>query len=90
MSGKEKLAKAVKREEEAFLKLQTQRGLTEDLLKDPDRLRSHVRVPQNGLSKLEAAVSEYKTAVVAVVTASEEQDDTVVYKAQWYKDKIPS
>ena len=70
MFGKEKLAKAVKEEEEAFCKLLAQRGLAEELLKDPDRLRSHVRVPKQGFTKLQDAVTDYESALVAVITAS--------------------
>ena len=51
MSEKEKLAKAVKDEEEAFGKLLAQRSLAEELLKNPTRLLSHERVPKEGFAK---------------------------------------
>ena len=41
MSGKEKIAKAVKDKEEAFGKLTAQRKIVEQLLKDLDQLLSH-------------------------------------------------
>ena len=72
MSGKEKLAKDIKGEEEAFCKLLAQRGLAEELLKDPDWLRSHERVPKEGFAKLQDAVTHYEATLVAVITASQE------------------
>ena len=78
--GGQRLAKALQKEANAFLHLETQRDLANTLLEDLGRLKSNIRVPQNNLSKLEAAVIEYEAAITAVVAASEEPDNKVAYK----------
>ena len=83
MSGKEKLAKAVKDEEEAFGKLLAQRSLAEELLKNPTRLLSHERVPKDTFTKLQDAVTNYKAALEAVVLAAQEEADNAVLHEQW-------
>ena len=35
-------------------------------------------------------MTHYEAALVAVITASDEKDDTVVCNEHWYKDKIAS
>ena len=56
------------------------RDLAKALLDDQQRLTSSVRVPQTNLTKLEVAVTEYKTAVSTVIVASEDADNKMVYK----------
>ena len=60
MSGKEKIQKAVKEEEEAFARLIAQRKLAEQLLKEPEGLLSHERVPKEGFEKLHKAAKTTK------------------------------
>ena len=59
MSVKEKTQKAVKEEQEAFAKLIAQIKLAEQLLKEPDQLLSHERVPKEGFEKLYQAANKY-------------------------------
>ena len=78
--GGNNLAKALQAEAVAFHNLETQQDLAKALLGDPSRLTSNIRVPQNNLTKLKAAIAEYEAAIIAVVAASEEPDNKTVYK----------
>ena len=78
MPGGNNLAKALQVEADAFHNLEIKRDLAKALLEDQGRLTSST--PANYLTKLETAVTEYKTAVSAVIAASEEAEDKTTYK----------
>ena len=80
MSGMEKIAKAVKEEQEAFAKLIAQRKLAEQLLKEPDWLLSHEWVPKEGFKKLHKAAKNYGTAIEGVMIAAQDEADAVIHK----------
>ena len=83
MSGKEETQKPVKEEQEAFARLIVERKLAEQLLKEPDWLLSHERVPNECFKKLHQAAKKYEAAIEAVIIAAQEDTDTVVHKDQW-------
>ena len=74
MPGGNNLAKALQAKADTFHNLEIKQDLAKALLEDKGRLTSSVRVPQTNLSKLETAVTEYETAISAVIAASEEED----------------
>ena len=74
MPGGNSLAKAQQAEADTFHNLEIKQDLATSLPEDQGRLISSVRTPQSYLSKLETAVTEYKTAVSAVLAASEEEE----------------
>ena len=78
--GSINLAKAQQTKADAFHNLEIKRDLAKALLEDQGRLTSSIRVPQTNLTKLETTVTEYKTAVSAVIAASEEEEDKTTYK----------
>ena len=80
MPSSQRLIKALQKEDDAFLNLETQRDLAQALLEDPERLNSNIRVPQSNLSKLEATVKEYEAAITAVIAPSEQPDNRTVFK----------
>ena len=88
MSGKEKLGRAVRDEEEAFGRLKAQRTFAEQLLKEPDQLLSHERVPREGFEKLHQAAKNYDATIEAVMVSAQDKADAVIHKEQWYKEKI--
>ena len=82
MSGKEKLARAVKDEEVAFGRLKAQRTFAKQLLKEPNQLLSHERVPREGFDKLHPAAKNYEAALEAVMIAAQEEADAVFHKEE--------
>ena len=71
MLGKEKIQKAFKEEEDAFARLTAQRMFAEQLLKEPDWLLSHERVPKEGFEKLHQATKKYEAAIEADIIAAQ-------------------
>ena len=52
MSDKEKTQKALKEEQEAFVRLCIEKKLTKELIGKPDKLLASEQVPQRGFNKL--------------------------------------
>ena len=80
MPGTNTLTKAQQAKADTFHNLGIKQDLATALLLDQGRLISNVRTPQSYLSKLETAVTEYETAVSAVIAASEDAEDKKTYK----------
>ena len=74
------LAKAQQAEADAFNNLGLKQDLATALLRDQGRLISNIRTPQSSLSKLETAVSEYESAISAVIAVTEEHNIKTSYK----------
>ena len=81
MSDKERTQRAIKEEQEAFVRLCIERKLTRELIGKPDRLFTSEQVPCKGFNKLHLA------AVQAIKIAAQE-DATLAQQEPWYMKKL--
>ena len=72
MSDKERTQRAIKEEQEAFIRLCIERRLTWELIGKPDRLLASEQVSQEGFDKLHLAAQRYEAAVRAIKIAAQE------------------
>ena len=72
MSDKERMQRAIKEEQEAFIRLCIKRRLTWELIGRPDRLLASEQIPCEGFDRLHLAAQRYQAAVAAIKTVAQE------------------
>ena len=72
MSDKERTQRAIKGEQEAFIRLCIERRLTWELIGKPDKLLASKQVPRKGYDKLQLAAQRYEAAIGAIKLAAQE------------------
>ena len=70
MLGKEKTQKAVKEEQEAFVRLCIERKLAKELIGKPDRLLASEQVPHQRFDKLHQAAQNYEATIRGIMLAA--------------------
>ena len=72
MLDKERTQRAIKGEQEAFIRLCIERRLTCKLISKPDKLLASKQVPRKDYDKLQLAAQRYEAAIGAIKLAAQE------------------
>ena len=87
MSDKERTQRAIKEEQEAFIRLCIERRLTWELIGKPDKLLASEQVPRKGFNKLQLGAQRYEAAIGAIKLATQE-DAALAQQEPWYMKKL--
>ena len=87
MSDQERTQRAIKGEQEAFIRLCIERRLTCKLISKPDKLLASKQVPRKGYDKLQLAAQRYEAAIGAIKLAAQE-DAALAQQEPWDMKKL--